>query len=253
MHQDSTAQQIQDWNQMLRFLAEPVKTKLSELSAPMLVLAGNCLPFLADEAAQMYLNRQVDQLFLVGGVGHATKYLYENFEKQGIFFEKGLSESELYARYLLEKYQIPKEALILETHSTNSGENALFALNLLKEKGFLPSKLLVMNDPTLQRRTKATFEKVWRGESVVIQNYVPFIPEIIDRSEKWVFSDERFNGWPAEYFQALVLGEMSRLKDDENGYGPKGKGYIEHIDIPETVWQAYERVFKNTDGKLSRM
>ncbi len=38
----------------------------------------------------MYLNGQVDQLFLVGGVGHATRILYENFEKQGFHFEDGM-------------------------------------------------------------------------------------------------------------------------------------------------------------------
>ncbi len=33
-----------------------------------------------------------------------------------------------------------------------------------------------MNDPTLQRRTRATFEKVWKGTGVEWCNYVPFVP-----------------------------------------------------------------------------
>ena len=66
---------LKDWNQLLAFLAAPDEKDFEKLSAPTLILAGNGLPILADKAAQMYLNGQVDQLFLVGGVGHATRIL----------------------------------------------------------------------------------------------------------------------------------------------------------------------------------
>ena len=35
---------------------------------------------------------------------------------------------------------------------------------------------------------------------------------------------------------------MERLHDDENGYGPKGKDFIPHIDISEEVWSSYTRI-----------
>ena len=35
------------------------------------------------------------------------------------------------------------------------------------------------------------------------------------------------------------MGEIPRLTDDENGYGPKGKGYIAHVDIPDNVEKAF--------------
>ena len=38
------------------------------------------------------------------------------------------------------------------------------------------------------------------------------------------------------------LGEIPRLTDDLNGYGPKGKGYIAHVDIPEKVRAAFEEL-----------
>lgn len=94
----SEQRNLKDWNQLLNFLAAPEEGNFEELTAPTLILAGNCLPILADKAAQMYLNGQVDQLFLVGGVGHATRILYENFEKQGFHFEDGMSESEKIGR-----------------------------------------------------------------------------------------------------------------------------------------------------------
>ncbi|HBR82198.1 MAG TPA: YdcF family protein, partial [Enterococcus sp.] len=98
---------LKDWNQLLAFLAAPDEKDFEKLSAPTLILAGNGLPILADKAAQMYVNGQVERLFLVGGVGHATRILYENFEKQGFHFEEGMSESEICRQYLKEVYDLP--------------------------------------------------------------------------------------------------------------------------------------------------
>jgi hypothetical protein len=48
--------------------------------------------------------------------------------------------------------------------------------------------------------------------------------------------------WEKQRFCELLVGEVARLKDDENGYGPKGKGFIGHVDVPEQVVQAARRV-----------
>ncbi len=48
--------------------------------------------------------------------------------------------------------------------------------------------------------------------------------------------------WPIERYVELLLGEVSRLCDDKQGYGPKGAGYIAHVDIPRQVKQAFEMV-----------
>ena len=40
----------------------------------------------------------------------------------------------------------------------------------------------------------------------------------------------------------LVLGELSRLTDDEHGYGPRGAGFIVHVDIPAGVAEAGARL-----------
>lgn len=43
-------------------------------------------------------------------------------------------------------------------------------------------------------------------------------------------------------FCELLVGEITRLKDDVNGYGPKGKGFIGHVDVPDGVLEAGRRV-----------
>ncbi|OQO71546.1 hypothetical protein BH747_01565 [Enterococcus villorum] len=242
--------QLKDWNCLLSFLAESNETRTS---APLVILAGNCLPILADKAAALYLNGQVEKIFLVGGIGHATKFLRKNFANQGILFNEEQSESEMYFHYLTNKYHIPDEVFILETNSTNSGENAQNSLEILRSKGKIPESILLMNDPTLQRRTKATFEKVWQKEKVNWINYVPIIPKIIELNPCLRFVPSALNEqWPKEYFYSLVLGEMIRLNDDEHGYGPKGKNYMNHVDIPSNVWDAYQRISSTTNGSFLR-
>lgn len=36
------------------------------------------------------------------------------------------------------------------------------------------------------------------------------------------------------------LGEIPRLTDDAYGYGPNGKDFIAHVDVPKEVKDAFE-------------
>jgi hypothetical protein len=46
----------------------------------------------------------------------------------------------------------------------------------------------------------------------------------------------------AEAVQSLLLGEVPRLRDDADGYGPRGRNLIDHVDIPEQVLLAYRNL-----------
>lgn len=48
--------------------------------------------------------------------------------------------------------------------------------------------------------------------------------------------------WDVERYISLLLGEIIRLRDDENGYGPKGKNFIDHVDIPPGIEEAWARL-----------
>lgn len=95
---DKQAENYQYWNQLLTFLADKSSSQIDEAS--LVILAGNCLPILADKAAELYQKGQVKKIFLVGGIGHATVKLHRNFEKQGIFLDPTLSESEMCLQFL---------------------------------------------------------------------------------------------------------------------------------------------------------
>jgi hypothetical protein len=45
--------------------------------------------------------------------------------------------------------------------------------------------------------------------------------------------------WGVDRFLSLLLGEVPRLRDAPGGYGPKGSGFIDRVDIPEEVETAW--------------
>lgn len=46
--------------------------------------------------------------------------------------------------------------------------------------------------------------------------------------------------WTMKHYISLLLGEIPRLRDDENGYGPLGKDFIAHVDIRLEVVSAFD-------------
>jgi hypothetical protein len=44
--------------------------------------------------------------------------------------------------------------------------------------------------------------------------------------------------WPVDRYVTLLMGEVPRLTDDASGYGPAGRGYIAHVDVPPEVLRA---------------
>lgn len=48
--------------------------------------------------------------------------------------------------------------------------------------------------------------------------------------------------WEMKRFCELLVGEVARLKDDENGYGPRGKGFIGHVDVSTDIDLAAKHV-----------
>ncbi|GAA1655555.1 hypothetical protein GCM10009828_101570 [Actinoplanes couchii] len=56
--------------------------------------------------------------------------------------------------------------------------------------------------------------------------------------------------WPVHQYVSLLMGEIPRLTDDPGGYGPAGKQFIAHVDVPEPVTRAHRDLL--SAGYLSR-
>ena len=109
----------------------------------------------------------------------------------------------------------------------------------------------------MQRRTMATFARVCRDEPDSPQwvSHPGFTPTLQNGKEGVEFGEGNTGLWPVDRYLSLVLGELPRLRDDANGYGPAGRDFIAHVTIPDEVEAAWN-ILRNdvilTDALVSR-
>ena len=93
----------------------------------------------------------------------------------------------------------------------------------------------------MQRRMAAGLRK-YVQEDIAIINYATYSANVLSTGEELCYEKEIHGMWTIDRYVNLLMGEIPRLTDDENGYGPNGKNFIAHVDIPETVKIAFEEL-----------
>ena len=93
----------------------------------------------------------------------------------------------------------------------------------------------------MQRRSHESFVHAWRGAGVEILSAAPALPLLAPTPDGGVALADAAHAaaWPLDAFLDLVMGEVPRLRDDARGYGPRGAGFIGHVDIPADVEAAH--------------
>lgn len=215
--------------------------------AGMLVLLGNAVLTTAEGAFQALAAGAAPKILIAGGVGHATGLLYQAVERHPVYGglpTTGRSEAEILRDIGRRYFGLADEQVLLETQSTNCGENALLARRTLEQAGEWPDTLILTQDPLMQRRTDASFRRVWRDSpGVRFINWPTLVPQWeINRDGAGFSGPDAAAGWPVARFMSLLLGEIPRLRDGPGGYGPSGAGFIEHVEIPPRVEAAYGRL-----------
>jgi hypothetical protein len=202
-------------------------------------------------------------LVLVGGIGHSTSHIYDAVARHPQYSTihseiDGLPEARVLQEILDRFFSLPGvEAggprVLVEDQSTNCGANAIKTREILDEAGLTGIRTcIVVQDPTMSLRTIASFEKAFEGlpspdwpQFLACPIVVPEVQAVngqleyvLDAADDLLAEDL----WEMERLCELLVGEITRLKDDENGYGPKGKGFIGHVDVPAEVEAAANRV-----------
>jgi len=209
----------------------------------MLILLGNSIPYTIKCAVKAYKNNLCDRILINGGIGHSTAMLRDQIRKDESFNcieVENRAEADIFFDIMTKIYNIPDYKLIVENKSTNCGDNALKAITLLDELHIPYNSLLLIQDPTMQLRTYASLLKYIDNKKVKLINYSPFIP-IIDSDLKLTNKD--INGiWDEQRYLQLIMGEIPRLKDNVDGYGPCGKNFIAHVNVPGEIEEHYNRL-----------
>ena len=211
---------------------EAMQAQIREPQADVLIAFGGMIPHGCDIVARAWQRGIAKRLLLVGGIGHTTEVVRAAYKDRVPELDvDGRAEADIMADYLKLCYGI--EGALIENRSTNCGNNVTYALDVLQQNGITPKSVLIMQDATMQLRMDATVRKVAPDLQVV--NYAPYRPAVISKGWQLGFLMEYWGMWSMEHYLSLLLGEVKRLRDDANGYGPNGADYLAHVDLPAKV------------------
>lgn len=167
----------------------------------------------AERGAELYLQRWAPMLIFSGGLGRLTSDIWKE------------TEADKFAAIAL-KMGVPSNAIFIENKSTNTGENILFTRQLLEQKNLDPQTFIVVQKPYMERRSYATFKKVWPEKDIIVTS-----PQIS-------FDDYPTVDLPLEKIIHIMVGDLQRI----SLYAALNFQIAQ--EIPEDVWYAYEQLVK---------
>jgi uncharacterized SAM-binding protein YcdF (DUF218 family) len=164
----------------------------------------------AEHGAKLFLEGWAPLLIFSGGRGRLTG----DWTKP---------EADMFAD-IAEKAGVPREKMLIENRSTNTGENIDFTKRLLEEKGISVSKLILVQKPYMMRRAYATFRKYWPEKEILLS---PPAVSYEDYPNEEISKEEMIN---------IIVGDTQRIKIYPD------KGFQIAQEIPDAVWDAYEQL-----------
>ena len=216
--------------------------------ADVMVLFGGSILCGGDVLARAIRQQAAKHYVIAGGAGHTTETLRAKVHQVCPEIEtEGLPEAMVFAAYLKARYGL--EADYLECCSTNCGNNITYLLKLLKEHQISFRSIILAQDASMQHRMEAGLRK-YVPDDVIIINYAVYQAHVVIRDGKLVYENDIPGMWDIDRYLTLLLGEIPRLSDRTDGYGPLGKNYIAHVDIPARVTAAFEELHHTFRGMV---
>ena len=205
------------------------------------VLFGGSILAGGDAFAEIMKNQLAEKYVIVGGAGHTTETLRKKMAAcLGRDVSSDACEAELFNEYLQEKHGLSAD--YLEKESTNCGNNITFLLSLLEKEKLPHDSVLMVQDATMQRRMEAG----WRhhaGAGLVV-NYAAYKVKVTGNEKGLAYEGVPAGMWDMDRYVELLMGDAQRLQDTPDGYGPKGKNFIAHVNMPFEVKEAFRYLQK---------
>jgi len=165
----------------------------------------------ADRATELYFEGWAPRIIFSGGLGNFTKEMWTE------------TEADKFAAIAI-KMGVPKESILVENKSTNTGENILFTQQLLAQKNLDPQSFIVVQKPYMERRSYATFKKHWPDKKLIVTS-----PQIS-------FEDYPTKEIPLERVINIMVGDLQRI------IIYPAKGFQVYQEVPPDVRDAYEQL-----------
>ena len=171
----------------------------------------------ARRGAELLLEGWAPLLIFAGGSGAITRRLFDR------------PEADRFADLAVEM-GVPRAQILIESRSTNTGENVRFTRELLAAHGLDPQSFILVQKPYMERRTYATFERQWPGKDVVVTSPQIGLDEYLSQYSHDSLSVDDVIG--------IMVGDLQRIK-----VYPE-MGFQIHQDVPDEVWAAYEELVR---------
>jgi uncharacterized SAM-binding protein YcdF (DUF218 family) len=180
----------------------------------------------AERGAELLLEGWAPLLIFSGGLGTITKHLWTE------------PEADRFAA-IADRLGVPSDQILIENQSTNTGENVRFTQRLLASRGSDLRSFILVQKPYMERRTFATFKKVWPEPHIVVTSPQVSFDEYLEKySHDSLPPDEVIN---------IMVGDLQRVKLYAE------TGFQIPQEIPPDVWSAYEAlVAAGFDKRLVR-
>lgn len=169
----------------------------------------------AERGAQLFLDGWAPLLIFSGGLGVITKHLWNE------------PEADQFAEIAI-RLGVPKEKILVENQSTNTGENVLFTKRLLAQKQIDAQKFILVQKPYMERRSFATFRNHWPEKEVLVTSPRVSFDEYL---QSYVNSE-----LSPDDVVSIMVGDLQRIKVYAE------KGFQIPQEIPGDVWSAYEEL-----------
>jgi uncharacterized SAM-binding protein YcdF (DUF218 family) len=171
----------------------------------------------AERGAQLFNQGFAPLLIFSGGRGAITTRLWNE------------PEAERFARIAM-RMDVPHDCILIESKSTNTGENVQFTRRLLAERGIDPQDFILVQKPYMERRSYATFRKFWPEKQVVVTSpQVSFTDYLAEYTHSSLTPDDVIG---------IMVGDLQRIRIYP------ALGYQIAQEIPEDVWDAYEQLVR---------
>lgn len=167
----------------------------------------------AQYGAELFIKNLAPIMIFSGGQGVLTKDIFNKPEAE-VFADEAI------------KLGVPKYKILLETKSTNTGENIDFTKELISRQNIKSDSIILVQKPYMLRRSFATFKKRWPDQQFTVTG-----PKISfeDYPNETISKDLLIN---------IMVGDTQRIKLYAE------KGFQIPQDMPDMVWEAYEELVK---------
>lgn len=227
-----------------------LQESVSFSQADLLILFGGSIPSGCDEAARAMQAGAAKRLMLVGGEGHTTGSLRRHIHAACPEIPvDSRAEADIMADYLALRYGI--SGCLIERRSTNCGNNITYALALMREQGITPKSVILMQDATMQLRMDAGFRR-YASPDICCINYASYRVTVQEQAGVLAYDHTPWGMWDLPRYLTLLMGEIPRLTDGPQGYGPRGQGFIAHVDIPPGVEESFSALNAAFEGVVRK-